>query len=203
MQYKNYRIEIEPSDYIENPLDEFACPYILACWHSRYNLGTIQPKNTLEEHTTELVSEYLNDSAWELIPWNGVRELKESVDTDALFDKHYISLPLYLYDHSGITMNTTGYTCRWDSGQVGMIYVSIIAIKKLYGWGRLTIHRKETVLSDMRNVVSVYDKYLCGDYWDYCIYKNDEIIDSCCQFGDYNYCLEEAKEFVDSIKESL
>ena len=31
----------------------------------------------------------------------------------------YIYLPLYLYDHSGITMNTTGFSCQWDSGQVG------------------------------------------------------------------------------------
>ena len=27
-----------------------------------------------------------------------------------------IALPLYLYDHSGITMNTTGFSCPWDSG---------------------------------------------------------------------------------------
>jgi len=33
-----------------------------------------------------------------------------------------VFLPLYLYDHSGITMNTTGFSCRWDSGQVGYIY---------------------------------------------------------------------------------
>ena len=26
--------------------------------------------------------------------------------------------PLYLYDHGGITMNTTGFSCSWDSGQV-------------------------------------------------------------------------------------
>ena len=27
-----------------------------------------------------------------------------------------VILPLYLYDHSGITMNTTGFSCPWDSG---------------------------------------------------------------------------------------
>ena len=33
-----------------------------------------------------------------------------------------VALPLYLYDHSGITMNTSGFSCPWDSGQVGWIY---------------------------------------------------------------------------------
>jgi len=30
-------------------------------------------------------------------------------------------LPLYLYDHSGITMRTTSFADPWDSGQVGII----------------------------------------------------------------------------------
>lgn len=41
-----------------------------------------------------------------------------------VISEKYIVLPLYLYDHSGITMNTTGFSCPWDSGQVGWIYAS-------------------------------------------------------------------------------
>lgn len=33
-------------------------------------------------------------------------------------------LPLYLYDHSGITMNTSGFSDPWDSCQVGYIYMT-------------------------------------------------------------------------------
>ena len=36
----------------------------------------------------------------------------------------YVLLPLYLYEHGGMTMNTRGYSCSWDSGQVGFIYAS-------------------------------------------------------------------------------
>ena len=39
-----------------------------------------------------------------------------------VISQKYLMLPLYLYDHSGITMNTTGFSCPWDSGQVGWIY---------------------------------------------------------------------------------
>ena len=29
--------------------------------------------------------------------------------------------PLYLYDHSGLTVSTTPFSCPWDSGQIGWI----------------------------------------------------------------------------------
>jgi hypothetical protein len=31
---------------------------------------------------------------------------------------------LYLYDHSGITISTSPFSCGWDSGQVGFIYLT-------------------------------------------------------------------------------
>jgi len=47
-------------------------------------------------------------------------ELQDILDS---LDK-YIILPLFLYDHSGITMSTGPFSCPWDSGQVGWIYAS-------------------------------------------------------------------------------
>lgn len=43
-----------------------------------------------------------------------------------------IVLPLHLYDHSGITMSTGGFSCPWDSGQVGYIYVTPKALEEEY-----------------------------------------------------------------------
>ena len=39
-------------------------------------------------------------------------------------DDELLKLPIYLYDHSGITINTSGFSCPWDSGMVGMIYMT-------------------------------------------------------------------------------
>lgn len=41
-----------------------------------------------------------------------------------LLEGYAAILPLFLYDHSGITMNTSGFHCPWDSGRVGWIYMS-------------------------------------------------------------------------------
>ena len=53
----------------------------------------------------------------------------------ALERKHNgdIMLPLYLYDHSGITISLTPFSCPWDSGQVGFVVVPRKAM--LENWG--------------------------------------------------------------------
>ena len=55
--------------------------------------------------------------------------------------KDIICLPLFLYDHSGITINTTGFSCPWDSGQVGFIYIT--KAKALKEWGVDINHKKD------------------------------------------------------------
>lgn len=42
-----------------------------------------------------------------------------------LLEERVVMLPLYLYDHGGITINTTGFHCPWDSGQVGWIHTTV------------------------------------------------------------------------------
>src|SRR5580692_11428356 len=79
----------------------------MACWHTRYNLGDIQPKQSSEE--------WLADNA----------------------PKGSVVLPLYLYDHGGITMSTGPFLCPWDSGQVGYIVATPEAIRKEFSCKRI------------------------------------------------------------------
>lgn len=72
-----------------------------------------------------------------------------------------VALPLYLYDHSGITMSTTPFHCPWDSGQVGYIFVSDEDIKKEYG--EVTEATKEKARETLRAEVKEYDHYISGD----------------------------------------
>lgn len=74
-----------------------------------------------------------------------------------------IILPLYLYDHSGITMATSPFSCKWDSGQVGFIVASVKKAKADSGWKVLTAARREKVTQYLRNEVEAYDAYLRGD----------------------------------------
>ncbi|SNS23209.1 hypothetical protein SAMN05446037_1006135 [Anaerovirgula multivorans] len=40
----------------------------------------------------------------------------------SIISEYAVILPLYLYDHSGITMSSSPFSCQWDSVQVGWIF---------------------------------------------------------------------------------
>jgi len=109
-----------------------------------------------------------------------------------------ISLPLYLYDHSGITMNTSGFSCRWDSGQVGIIYVSKDEIRKEYGWKRITKSREAQIIKYLKGEVETYDMYLRGDVNGYQVTKGGADIGSCWGYYGTEQCSEDARSVVDA-----
>ena len=89
-------------------------------------------------------------------------------------------LPLYLYDHSGITMNTTGFSCPWDSGQVGWIYATGEDVVKEYG--SITPETLEKTKDLLQGEVKYYDHYIRGDCYGFQLFKGEEEIDSCWGF---------------------
>ena len=101
-------------------------------------------------------------------------------------------LDLYLYDHSGITMNTSGFGDPWDSGQVGYIYVSHkdlaetlgLKLEELDVKGRRNLIAKGKEI--LRGEIKIYDYCLRGETYGYAIQEeNGDDLDSC--YGYYGY----------------
>jgi len=96
-----------------------------------------------------------------------------------------VELPLYLYDHSGITISTEGwrypYNDRWDAGQVGWIYATQENVRKWFGIKRLTKEIMQQAEDILRGEVEEYDRCLRGDVYGYTLYDMDawECLDSC------------------------
>ena len=113
-------------------------------------------------------------------------------------DKNYIALPIYLYDHSGITINTTGFTCRWDSGQVGVIYCTKEAAVKEFGNKVCTAKVRDKALKSLKGEVELLDQYIRGEVYGFEVFDpSGEVVDSCWGFyGDVDYCLQEGVSFV-------
>lgn len=118
---------------------------------------------------------------------NGSDMVKECIleclpmkDLKNIADKNNVILPLYLYDHSGITIscsNAYPYNDRWDAGQVGWIYASHKEIEEEYGKvNEETLKKAEDVLVSETNI---YDCYLRGECYGYIIEKDGEEADSC------------------------
>ena len=154
----------------------------LICAHSRYQLG--------DKHNFADAREFLLD----------LLELDDEVglSVDDLLkraEKIAVILPVYLYDHSGLVMNTIGFHCPWDSGQVGFIYVKLSDIRKEYSIKRISAKRRLQVATYLRNEVQTFSDYISGAVYGYVVEKEDEEIESCWGFiGEYEgYCLEQAR----------
>lgn len=165
----------------------------MVCFHSRYNLGDDGGVHGLK-------------SAW-FDGWDAMEaHLRRPLDIDD--PSGYLGsgegaiavLPLYLYDHSGITMNTEGFSCPWNSGQVGFIYATKESIAKIFGEETPTLERIEECL---KHEVKAYDQYLTGDIWSYAIEDEaGEILDSCCGFYGHDEAQREAEEVLSNLEKS-
>jgi len=116
----------------------------MICWHNRYTLGDKHDFSTPEDFDE----------------WRK--------------DNKALVLPLYLYDHSGISMSTNRsypFNCLWDSGQVGWIYCTYEDIRKEYSVKHVT----KTILDKASKVleceVRTFDQFLTGDIFGFVLSK--------------------------------
>ncbi len=163
------RLTIRPDDDPLNPRRDFDNLSRMICFHGRHRLG--------DPHS-----------------WDSPDDFRQGMRGEA-----YLELPLYLYDHSGITMRTTAFSCPWDSGQVGVIIFEREKVLAEFGGKRLTAARRKKAFELMRAEVETYDQYLTGDIWDVRI-ENDkgDILDSCSGFYGLEYAKEEGRSMLGS-----
>lgn len=187
----------------------------MVCWHRRYTLGDEQPSGSPSDYLASLLRE---DVAQRLerrsereyqkralnlrgeIYWQTTKRLGEehNARVRAEVEKTHIILPLFLYDHSGITMRTSAFSCPWDSGQVGYIVVSLDKVRKEYSSRAVTKAIREKAVKCLEQEVETYSLYLEGGFTGYVVEDEDgENIDSCCGFDDPDYCIQQAKEAAD------
>lgn len=131
----------------------------------------------------------------------GDRFASDPRDDDGQIDsKIAVWLPLYLYDHSGIAMSTGGFSDPWDSGCVGVIYVTRESVLREFGVKRISSKLRARVESILRGEVETYDSYLRGDVYGYVITDTitDSEIESCWGFYGLADCRSEAESVLAS-----
>ena len=172
-----YKIEIIQDEDPQSPR-EWDNLGTMVCFHNGYNLG--------DEH------DYNHQD------YDGWDEMREAIIRN---ENAGVILPLYLYDHSGITMNTTGFHCPWDSGQVGWIFISKEKMRKEYSYKRVSQKLIKRVSEYLKAEVKTYDQYLTGDCYGYCITntETDEEMDNCWGYFGEDVCLAEAESMIKTI----
>lgn len=130
------------------------------------------PLMSIRDAEFGIIEEY-KDVTWLV---DDIIEALPQEDKWKILEKHaqIIFMPLFLYDHSGITMNTCGYSCRWDSGQVGYIYTDRKTILDLNAYYRNKKGKSTKVTKNnwkkaaylwMEGEVEEYDQYLTGEVY--------------------------------------
>ena len=141
-------------------------------------------------------------------------------------DPNVVIKPIYMYEHSGQTIRLTPFGDPWDSGICGYIYA--IKDEVIREIGNATEENwKERAENAMDYEIKVYDQFISGDVYDFCVYQRDIIeckstlngniwtteewdqIDSCCGFyghdfeanGLIEYALENLPDDVEIIEE--
>lgn len=180
------RVRVVRDETVENPREDWDC-FVgrMLCWHSRYNLGDDHNYDSddwkfelgyeADDNLADRVACAEND-VYNVLYECAMKDLGYDSDDahdyaigkvnrtvagmiDRAFDAGFIALPLYLYDHSGITMNTGGFNCPWDSGCVGVIVCDRETIKREFNGD------EEKAYAALRVEVETYDQYLTGDVW--------------------------------------
>ncbi len=178
--YKNHKIELSYDEYANSPREDDNLGTMI-CFHNRYNLG--------DKHS------YHKDD------FDSWAELEKQIIKD---NGDSIILPLYLYDHSGITIKTTPFNCGFDSGRVGLIFISKEKVRNEYNTKRINKNLLNKVTEYLIAEVKTYDKYLTGEIYQYNIIKDDESIDSCYGYYSEEDAINDAKSIIDyRIKQDM
>ena len=98
-------------------------------------------------------------------------------------DRKFIWLPIYYYEHSGLTVSTKRdypYNDGWDSGLFGIIAVEKERWRKEQGWKAITKERREQILRSLEGEIETFDSYCRGEVYGFVVEDEEgEEIDAC------------------------
>lgn len=188
-EYKGYTILIALDDDPQNPR-EFDNLGLMVCAHPKYILGDYM-----------LGKGWNEKSRHDPVPFVSNPQAFQSWIKANTYHGRIVALPLYLFDHGGISLQARPFGDPWDSGMVGYIYVTRERIQKEYGWKNLTTKRIQFILATLQAEVMLYNDYLIGNVYGWIVQDEaGETIESV--WGYYgqvgkDYAISEAKNCID------
>lgn len=165
--YKGHNISIHFDECDESPREwDNICVIHMA--HRNYNFGD-------ENH-------------------NSLESIKQA-EEEAL-ENGDIVLPLYMLDHSGVTISLSPFSCFWDSGKVGFVQIPKKKMLKEFNKKIFSKKLKERALEIAKYEVDTLDKFIRGEVYGYII---DEDGDSCWGYYSVEEAIKEAEGIIDTI----
>lgn len=211
-EHAGLTVEIVPEEYVDegvySPREQDNIGTMF-CWHPDYTLGDEQFSH--DSHLDEREDED-GEIVW---PWNDLANVAQWLRNER---GAVVVLPLYLYDHSGISISCGNFAETidpggWDTSAVGFIYTTRERVAELCGEYPYKAPDfegtpEEWLAEQLRAEVKEYDLYLTGDAGGFVI-KNDagDVLDSCWGYlglwGDDAYVRTAAKAAAEDCRDSI
>lgn len=114
-------------------------------------------------------------------------------------EKKYIFHRLYKYEHSGLAFSTSPFSCPWDSGLAGLIFVSKEDVRKKFEVKRITKGVKQLVLDTLNSEVVSYHRFVNNEAVGFRIEDEDgDVLDSCSGFEMHENWAEDVASYIDN-----
>lgn len=126
-----------------------------------------------EEQAKEAILKFHQDLI-EFPDWNDM----STKDMWDVFSPHVVILPLFLLDHSLLSISTTDFGDPWDSGLVGWIYAPREKFVRETGFTPEELFEGGKAEEILKAEVEVYDCYLRGEVYGYLLEKREKC--PCC-----------------------
>lgn len=187
---RKLRLVIEQDQFPEDPRSWDNLGTMLCC-NRNYQLGDCNSNKETEEQLAEICHKY-GKSDEEIDEMTFFEEVQFILNQDDV-----CGLPLYITDHSGISMQTYRFDA-WDSSFVGLIfvekdfYLAQMCLKDEEGW-------KEKAKETLKSEIEIYSDFLEGNVYQWTLYEPVVVIRQSMDGKELSRKIDEEGEVVDSM----
>ncbi len=187
---RKLRLVIEQDQFSEDPRSWDNIGTMLCC-HRDYQLGDCNSNEQTEEQLAEICRKY-GKSDEEIDKMTFSEEVQFILNQDDI-----CGLPLWLYDHSGISISTARQ-CQFDSSFIGLIfvekdfYLAQMCLKDETGW-------KEKAKKTLEGEIETYSDFLEGNVYMWTLYEPTVVITQTMDGKELSREIGEEGEMVDSM----
>lgn len=173
----------------------------MICWHRRYNLG--------DKHTFTDTSDMLTSLLKELDINVSNETEQDAPKMMSLLHNLAVVLPLWLYDHSGLTIScgerSYPYNDTWDSGQIG--WIILLKTDMINAGLEVGDDWRKKALDICRDDVRIYDMWLTGEVYGYKLFEKENNTwnetDSCWGFYGTNILDNGMTEYIEGLSTAI
>ena len=118
----------------------------------------------------------------------------------------YLIFNLYRFEHGAVAYKvgeSNPFSCPWDSGQVGYVFVDKAKARKEWMWQRISKKRLDQLEQTVRNICETFSAWANGEIYGYIVRDaDDEILESCWGYyggDDRDYCMKEGVRMAEHL----